>query len=143
MQCNKCGATNADDATFCTVCGNNLKASVPPPSSGGPSTTPPPEFSFGAIPAGHATFRISTAFSNAINLVKSPANFMRQNKDTVVPVNSIIINYVAVLAVIPFIATLIGNLWFYSYLSVFGFLGAGFYGYVFALAVVNYILDIV
>jgi Yip1 domain/zinc-ribbon domain len=132
MYCTKCGATNADDAVFCTVCGNNLKVSTP--STSGPSASPPPEFSLGAIPSGAATFRISTAFSNAINLVKNPAAFMRQNRDTAVPVNSIMINYVAVLAVIPFIAALIGDLWYYAYARV--------YAYSFGTAIATYILYI-
>ena len=50
------------------------------------------------------------------------------------------INYVAVLAAIPFIATLIGDSWYYGFFSVFGAFG---FGYVFVLALLTYILDIV
>jgi hypothetical protein len=129
MYCGKCGAANADDAAFCKSCGNSLKASNSPPP--GPSATSAPEFAFGAIPGGKATFQLSTAFSNAINLVKNPAAFMRQNKENAVPLNSIIIGYVAVLAAIPFVATLLGDLWYYT--------GA----YALGLALATYVLDVI
>jgi hypothetical protein len=132
MFCAKCGTANKDDATFCTSCGNNLKASGA--SSQGPSYTPPPEFSLGPIPSGPATFTMAAAFTNAINLLKNPAAFMRQNKDNAVPVNSLMINYVAVLAAIPFIATLVGDLWYFAY--------RGIYGYAFAVAIATYVLDV-
>jgi hypothetical protein len=138
MFCSKCGASNADDATFCAACGNSLKASAPssaPSPAPGPSSSPQPDFSLGTIPSGPATFRMSTAFSNAINLVKSPAAFMRQNKDNAVPLNTTMIGYVAVLAAIPFVATLIGDLWYYAYLRV--------YAYSFGVAITTYILDII
>jgi hypothetical protein len=67
---------------------------------------------------------------------------MRQNKDTAVPINSIIINYVAILALIPLVATLIGDIWAYS-LSFYGLFGYGLYGYAFGLAILSYILDII
>jgi hypothetical protein len=132
MFCAKCGTANKDDATFCTSCGNSLKASGA--SSQGPSYTPPPEFSLGPIPSGPATFTMAAAFTNAINLLKNPAAFMRQNKDNAVPVNSLMINYVAVLAAIPFIATLVGDLWYFAY--------SGIYGYAFAVAIATYVLDV-
>lgn len=44
------------------------------------------------------------------------------------------INYVAVLAAIPFIATLIGDLWYYAFF--------GFGGFALAAAILTYILDI-
>ena len=132
MFCPKCGTLNKDDAIFCTSCGTSLKASSS--SSPGPSYTPAPEFSLGAIPSGPATFTMATAFTNAINLFKSPAAFMRQNKDNAVPVNSLMINYVAVLAAIPFVATLVGDLWYFAY--------RGLYGYAFAVAIATYVLDV-
>jgi hypothetical protein len=131
MYCPKCGAENADDAAFCKACGNSLKASAAP----GPSGASPAGFSFGPIPSGPATFQMGTAFANAINLVKNPVAFMTQNKETVVPLNTIIIGYVAILAVVPLVATLIGDLWYYAYL--------GAYGSSVALAVVRYVLDVV
>jgi len=77
--------------------------------------------------------RISSAFSNAIALVKNPADFIRQNKNIVVPLNSLMVNYVAILAAVPFIATLIGDLWYYSRY------GAGF---AIGLAIITYILEV-
>jgi len=78
---------------------------------------------------------MSTAFANAINLVKNPVAFMNQNKSTVVPLNTIIIGYVAILAAIPFVATLIGDLWYFAYL--------GAYGGAVAQAIVTYILYVI
>jgi hypothetical protein len=128
--CTSCGVGNTDGAAFCSSCGRSLKAS----ESSTDSSPSSQEFSFGPIPAGVASFHISSAFSNAVNLLKSPGTFMRQNKDSTVSVNSIMINYVAVLAVIPLVATLIGDLWFYR-----GF----FFSYAIGLAITTYVLDIV
>ena len=58
---------------------------------------------------------------------------MSANKDHDVPLNTLMINYVAILAAVPFIATLIGDSWYYH---------VGF-GYIFATAVLTYVLDIV
>src|ERR1022692_4412985 len=132
MFCPKCGTSNTDDAAFCSSCGNNLKVSSA--SSSGSSYTPPPEFSLGPIPSGPATFTMAAAFTNGVNLLKNPAAFMRQNKDNAVPVNSLMINYVAVLAAIPFIATLVGDLWYFA--------SRGLYGYSFAVAIATYVLDV-
>jgi Yip1 domain len=91
-----------------------------------------PEFSLGSIPGGRANFQMANAFTNAINLVKSPANFMRQNRDDAVPVNTTILNYVVILAAIPFIATLVGDLWYY-----------GSAGYAVTDAISTYIFEII
>lgn len=123
MYCSKCGESNPDDATFCKACGNDLKASSPPRA--GPS---PPS---GTSQVGNATFRISTAFRNAIALVTNPLAFMKQNRDVSVTLNSIMINYVAVLAVVPFIAILIGDLWYFAS------------GFAVVEAILTYILDVV
>jgi hypothetical protein len=143
MFCANCGASNPEGATFCNSCGrpmtvtsSSYSSSPPPPSQ----YTPPPTggggsaggFSFGTIPPGRANFQMATAFTNAINLVKSPANFMRQNNDSAVPVNTAIINYVAILALIPLIATLVGDLWFY-----------GSAGYAITGAITSYIFEII
>ncbi len=64
---------------------------------------------------------------------------MIANIDNDVPIKTLMINYVAVLAAIPFIATLIGDLWYYN---LFGFLGYG-YGYAIGTAILTYILNIV
>lgn len=62
---------------------------------------------------------------------------MIANIDNDVSIKTLMINYVAVLAAIPFIATLIGYSWFY------GFLGFGGIGYAFASAILTYIGDII
>jgi len=54
------------------------------------------------------------AINSAIALVRNPVNYITSNKDTPATVNGIMLNYVAVLAAIPFFATLIGDLWYYS-----------------------------
>ena len=82
-----------------------------------------------------AGFTMGSAFGDAIALVTNPVAYMTKNKDVQVSVNTIIINYVAVLAAIPFIATLIGPLWYYHY----SFL----YEYAFADAVLTYIFDVI
>jgi len=86
---------------------------------------------------GAATMKmdISSTFKNAIALVSNPVSYMKEHKDAALPVNTVLINYVAVLAAIPFIATLLGDLWYYS-----GY--AGLYGYVFVEAILIYILDV-
>jgi hypothetical protein len=76
---------------------------------------------------------VSGVFSEAIALTKNPADYMRHNKDRVVPVQSLITNYVAILAAIPLVATLIGDLWYYSRY------GAGF---AVEAAIVTYILEV-
>jgi hypothetical protein len=79
-------------------------------------------------------FDLMGTFNAAIALVRSPVPYMKQNKDVVRPVNTIMIGYVAVLAAIPFIATLIGDLWYYA--------RYGLEGYAVASAIVSYVLDV-
>jgi hypothetical protein len=88
---------------------------------------------------GSGSFIMGT-INSAIALVKSPLSFMTAEKDASATVNSIMINYVAVLAAIPFVATLIGYLWYYS---LFGFYANFLIGYAFTLAILTYILDVV
>ena len=59
---------------------------------------------------------------------------MKQNSGQDVPVNKTLMGYVVILAVIPFIATLIGDLWYYHV--------AGFYAYAVGIAILTYILDV-
>jgi Yip1 domain/zinc-ribbon domain len=135
--CPQCGTVNADDAQFCSKCGAALKtessSSSPPSSNQNPPSVP--NISFGTIPGGPATFAPGNAISNAINLVKSPAAFMQQNQGQNLPWMSTITGYVAILAAIPFIATLIGDLWYYHVGAVVG--------YAVVYAILTYILDIV
>jgi len=57
------------------------------------------------------------AINKAIELAKNPAGFMTSDKDTPATVGSIMMNYVSVLAAIPFFAILLGDLWYYSAFS--------------------------
>jgi hypothetical protein len=82
-----------------------------------------------------ATFRMGSAFGDAIALVTSPLAFMQKNRDVSVSVNTIMVNYVAVLDVIPFIAALIGPLWYYH----FGSLVA----YSVTFAILTYVFDLI
>ncbi|MGP8124435.1 MAG: Yip1 family protein [Nitrososphaerales archaeon] len=78
--------------------------------------------------------------NRAIALVRNPVGFMTSDRDAPATVRSIMINYVAVLAAIPFFATLIGDLWYYSLLG--GYAGI-FIGFAFVSAVLTYILDVI
>jgi hypothetical protein len=53
------------------------------------------------------------ALKIAISLVKDPVNYMKQNTSAI-PLKTLFTNYVAVLAIVPFVATLIGDLWYYA-----------------------------
>ena len=94
-----------------------------------PTSTPPPAYS-GANPM-PTSFNIMGTIKHAFDLVKSPASVMTAYKDSNSLLNSLIINYVAILAAIDFIGTLIGDLLFF---------GAG---YAIASAILYYILGIV
>lgn len=84
---------------------------------------------------------IMKTINSAIELVKNPVAFITAHKDEQWTTRDIMISYVAVLAAIPFVATLIGDLWYYG---LFGFRFAGFFaGYAFVHAILNYILDII
>ena len=97
----------------------------------------------GGIPAGSVappysganpmptSFNVVGAIKHAIDVTKSPASVMNAYRDTETPVNSIIMNYVAILAAIDFVGTLIGNVIFYNA------------GYGIASAILYYILGIV
>ena len=80
--------------------------------------------------------------NSAISLVRNPASYLTQNKDTPATVMGIMVNYVAVLAAIPFLATLIGDLWYYDLFIPFGFAGS-FVAYAFLAAVLLYIFDVI
>ncbi len=78
---------------------------------------------------------VMDAINKGIALVKNPAGFMESNKESPTTVKDIMMNYVVVLAAIPFFATLIGDLLFYR--------GASNYiGYAFVYAVLYYIVDV-
>ncbi len=133
MYCSKCGSMNADNADFCMSCGSSLKAAPNSVQTSGPMPVDSPVGS-------KASYKFASAFSDAIALVKSPLAFMNANRDYDPSLRTLMINYVAVLAVVPFIATLIGDSWYYRFFSIFGSVGIG---YILAVAILTYILDIV
>jgi hypothetical protein len=110
------------------------------PTSSGPVPAPtsPPGNAGSSAPAGF----IMGTINSAISLVRNPASYINENKDAPATVRGIMVNYVAVLAAIPFIATLVGYLWYYSLFIPFGFEGS-FIAYAFLYAILFYILDII
>jgi len=79
--------------------------------------------------------------NSAIALVKNPVGYITANKDSPATVRDIMINYVAVLAAIPFVATLIGDLWYYNMFIPLRFTGS-IALYAFVSAILFYILDV-
>jgi hypothetical protein len=71
------------------------------------------------------------AINSAIALVKNPVGYMTSDKDRPATVMSIMMNYVVVLAAIPFLATLVGDLWYFGV------------GYALVSAILTYILYVV
>jgi hypothetical protein len=102
--CPKCGTENDDSAAFCASCGTNLKTGSSPPM-GPPAPEAQPVWS-APEPSG---MDIRRTFSDAIALVRSPKSFMAARADSAPPLKSTMLNYVAVLAAIPFIFTLLGH----------------------------------
>jgi hypothetical protein len=80
--------------------------------------------------------------NSAISLVRNPASYLTENKDTPATVRGIMVNYVAVLAAIPFFASLIGYLWYYSLFAFAGIVGS-YIGFAFLYAFLYYILDVI
>jgi len=79
---------------------------------------------------------MKAVLNNAIALVKDPAGYMTQNKDQTVSLNSLMVNYVAILALVPLVGRVIGDLLFYSR-------AGDVVGYAVAGAIVSYVLDLV
>src|SRR5580658_2417781 len=104
LYCPKCGANNANDAAFCLSCGAPFAASGSPAPSSQPMTSP----SLGASQQGSRMDEMKAVLNNAIALVKNPVGYMTQNKDQNVSVNSLMINYVAILALVPLVGRLLG-----------------------------------
>ena len=84
---------------------------------------------------------IMGTINSAIELVKNPAGFITAHQGDPATTNEIMVKYVAVLALIPFFATLIGDLWYYSLFTRFTLVGS-FAAYAFVRAVLTYILDV-
>jgi len=95
----------------------------------------------GSGAASGSTNFIMGTINSAIALVKNPVGFITANKDAPATVNEIMIKYVAVLAVIPFVAVLVGDLWYYSLFIRFTLVGS-FAAYAFTRAILTYILDV-
>lgn len=122
--CPSCGAKNDDDAMFCRQCGAKLNESAQPVAraqSSGPRTG--------------AKGMVMRAFTDAFALVRDPVGYMTQNRDAAVSTRSVIVNYVAILAVITFIGTLIGDLITFS--------AKDHYVYAIPGAIFAYVLEIV
>ncbi|MDA4135525.1 MAG: YIP1 family protein [Thaumarchaeota archaeon] len=125
LYCPSCGASNADDAAFCKSCGAKLSDSAPAAVS---ASSPV------ASQGGSPKMRIMGVFKTAIAIVKNPVGYMKENRSAV-PLKSLMINYVAVLATIPFFATLLGDLWYYAH--------DGKYASAIPAAIFAYILELV
>jgi hypothetical protein len=122
LYCSNCGQANDDSSTFCQKCGASLKATNAQAggSPGSNSSSPQPNLS--SQTDSKTSFDISSTFSNAIALVRAPVAFMNaSNRDGDLSLQTLMINYVAVLAAIPFIATLLGDLWWHYYAGVYSF----------------------
>jgi len=148
LYCPNCGQQIPDGSAFCPKCGADLK--VQPPAAtgnaGGASQpgSPVPESSPTATPF-PSKFDLMATINRAIALVKSPGKFMGANKDVTPPINQLMIYYVTVLALITFVGTLVGDLWYFDYYGVglgFAVLDAilRFVLYIAAVFVIGYIV---
>jgi hypothetical protein len=126
VNCPKCGTVNTDDSTFCSSCGASLKA----------ATTTAATPSLGASQKGSRVDEMKAVLNNAIALVKDPVGYMKQNKDQTVSVTSLMINYVAILALIPLVGRLLGDILFYD--KAFYHVGDAIAG-----SILSYFLDII
>ena len=141
MYCPKCGQQNPDNALFCEKCGTDLRA-APVQSSPSMSAGPSAAQTSSSMPAGPSTpfpsgFDIRATINRAIALAKNPAAFMNANKDQDPTLNQLMIYYIVPLALIPFVATLIGDLWYYGAFLRFS------YGYGVLSAILGLIFNII
>ncbi len=93
--------------------------------------------------AGGTSGKIMGALQDAIALVRDPRAFMTSRATAAPPMQSTVINYVAILAAIPFFFTLIGNLIFHKGHVIVYSIVSGIVAYIFALAsvlIVSYVL---
>jgi len=129
LYCPNCGANNADDAVFCKSCGAKLSDSTPTAAGTGAPVPIPSQIGTSRMP-------ITSVFKTAIAIVKNPIAYMKQNRSAV-PLKSLMINYVGILAIIPFVATLIGDLWYYAHDGKYAFaIPAAIIAYIFELLAV-------
>jgi len=76
---------------------------------------------------------VKSVLNDAIALVVNPVGYMTRNKDRTTPLNSLMVNYVAILALVPFVGRVLGDLLFES--KHLGFAIGG--------AIVAYFLDVI
>ena len=124
LYCPNCGASNADDATFCKSCGTKLAEATAPASGARPI----------ASRVGSEEARIKDTFKNAIALVRNPVQYMKQNNHSIA-LKPLMLNYVAILALVTLVGRVIGDAAFES--------GHGGVGYAIAGSIVGYILDLI
>jgi len=124
LYCPNCGASNADDATFCKSCGTKLADAAVATPGARPVTS---------RVAGEEA-RIKDTFKNAIALVRNPVQYMKQNNHSI-PLKSLMLNYVAIIALVTLVGRVIGDAAFEN--------GHGGAGYAIAGSVVGYILDLI
>lgn len=134
-------STMQETATRRSASGNDLAARPVEDTTASGGLPPSPSSSGNAGGSGATGFIMGT-INSAIALVKNPAKYITANKDTPATARGIMVNYVAVLAAIPFIATLIGDLWYYGLFIPLRFAGS-FVAYAFTSAVLTYILYLV
>jgi len=97
----------------------------------------------GAQAGGTSGMNIMGTFQDAIALVRSPKTFMAARADIAPPLQSTLVNYVAILALIPLVFTIIGDLAFRSGRGIGYAIGGGILAYIFDLIsviIVAYIL---
>jgi hypothetical protein len=125
--CPKCGANNTDDATFCASCGASLKAD----STSSPSPASSPSKS-GAPMSAPSMGSINGVFQEAIALVKDPKAYMTARADSAPPVMDTLTKYVAILALIPLVFTILGDAIFTRSI-----------GYAIVAGIVTYIFELI
>ena len=106
-----------------------------------PTPSPVVQPSSASTSSGAAGFIMGT-INSAIALVRNPVSYITTNRDAPTTTRWIMVNYVAVLAAIPFVATLIGDLWYYNLFIPLGFVG-NYVAFAFVSAFLTYILDVV
>lgn len=70
--------------------------------------------SLGSTQQGSRINEIKKTFTNAIALVRNPVGYMTANKSQTVSINSLMVNYVAILALVPLVGRLIGDILYYD-----------------------------
>jgi hypothetical protein len=108
---------------------------------GTPGSTAPPAYT-GEHPM-PTSFNIAGTFRHAIDLVRGPAALMNAYRDADSPINAVMIYYVAVLAAVAFVATLIGYSWYYGLFGYFGLASGAIIGFAVTAGVLQLIFGII